>query len=195
MRRHWLVLAVFLAVFSLSIGPCAHAQDAVPAIAIPRPDLFAGAPNPSITPENIQDNICKQGWSTKSIRPPASYTTALKKTQLRSLGYTLPNPLPALTTRSGKTTIPDIAKCIARSSNPSCYEEDHLISLELGGDPRSPDNLWPEPWFGAWNAHIKDVLENTLHKMVCAGQIPLRDAQRAIATNWVSAYQKYVKAP
>jgi len=26
---------------------------------------------------------------------------------------------------------------------PSHYEEDHLISLELGGNPRDPKNLWP----------------------------------------------------
>jgi hypothetical protein len=26
------------------------------------------------------------------------------------------------------------------------YEEDHFISLELGGHPRDPKNLWPEMW-------------------------------------------------
>jgi hypothetical protein len=69
---------------------------------------------------------------------------------------------------------------------------DHLVSLELGGDPRNPDNLWPEPWFGPWNAHVKDRLDNRLHQMVCAGEIPLREAQQAIATDWVAAYRKYV---
>jgi hypothetical protein len=28
--------------------------------------------------------------------------------------------------------------------NPKDYEEDHLISLELGGAPRDPKNLWPQ---------------------------------------------------
>ena len=134
-----------------------------------------------------------KGWSTKSIRPPTSYTNALKKTQLNSLGYTVPNPLPRVTTKSGKTTQPDISKCVEHSANLSCYEEDHLISLELGGDPRNPNNLWPEPWFGPWNARDKDMLEGKLHRMVCDGQIPLRDAQKAIATDWVGAYRKYVK--
>jgi len=35
---------------------------------------------------------------------------------------------------------------VARSDNPACYEEDHLISLENGGDPKDPKNLWPEPY-------------------------------------------------
>ena len=29
---------------------------------------------------------------------------------------------------------------------PSAFQEDHLISLELGGDPVDPRNLWPEPY-------------------------------------------------
>jgi hypothetical protein len=31
-----------------------------------------------------------------------------------------------------------------------CYEEDHLISLEDGGDPTDPRNLFPEPY----NTHV-----------------------------------------
>jgi hypothetical protein len=162
---------------------------------IPRADLFPGAANPAITPANMNQNICRKGWSTSSIRPPSSYTTALKKTQMHSLNYTRANPLRQMKTKDGKTTRPDLTRCIDRSANASCYEEDHLISLEIGGDPRSPDNLWPEPWFGNWNAHMKDVLENKLHRMVCDGQIPLRAAQKAIASDWVGEYRKVVAGP
>ena len=81
-----------------------------------------------------------------------------------------------------------------RSSNPSCYEEDHLISPEIGGNPRDPDNLWPQPWFGTWNAMVKDKLENKLHRMVCSGDITLAEAQQAIAKDWIAAYQKYCDA-
>jgi hypothetical protein len=178
----------------LVLASPALAQD-IPTIAVPNPHLFPGATNPDITPDNINENICLKGWSTKSIRPPASYTTALKKAQLVSLDYNVANSLPRVPNKGGKTTRPDITKCVERSSNLACYEEDHLISLELGGNPRSPDNLWPEPWFGPWNAHIKDKLENTLHKMVCDGQISLGDAQKAIATDWVAAYKKYIGKP
>jgi hypothetical protein len=36
------------------------------------------------------------------------------------------------------------------------------------------------------------VLETTLKRKVCAGQLSLVDAQQAIRTDWVAAYQPYV---
>ncbi len=69
------------------------------------------------------------------------------------------------------------------------YEEDHLIALELGGDPRDAHNLWPEPRTTSPGASQKDTLENRLHADVCAGRISLAEAQREIATDWV-AYLK-----
>ena len=72
-------------------------------------------------------------------------------------------------------------------------EIDHLISLELGGS-NEPANLWPEPYTGiAWNAHVKDILENRLHEMVCARELPLEEAQREIATDWIATYHRYVE--
>jgi hypothetical protein len=71
-----------------------------------------------------------------------------------------------------------------------CCEVDHLISLELGGSNR-PANLWPEPYDLVWNARVKDKLEDRLHKMVCSGEVDLRTAQKAIATDWIAAYQRY----
>jgi hypothetical protein len=64
--------------------------------------------------------------------------------------------------------------------------------LELGGNPRDPDNLWPQPWFGQWNARVKDVLEGKLNHMVCKGELTLVEAQRKIATDWIAAYKKFV---
>lgn len=72
------------------------------------------------------------------------------------------------------------------------YEIDHLVSLELDGT-NAIENLWPESYITQpLNAHTKDVLENTLHHMVCKHQITLNVAQRAIATDWVAAYHHYV---
>ena len=84
--------AFIVSVVVLCASGVVCAQDAVPAVALPNPHLFPGATNPNITPENISENICKRGWTTKSIRPPASYTPALKRVQLKSLRYTRPNP-------------------------------------------------------------------------------------------------------
>jgi hypothetical protein len=70
------------------------------------------------------------------------------------------------------------------------YEIDHLISLELGGS-NSVRNLWPESMSTTpWNAHVKDALENRLRRAVCARRMSLHDAQRAIATDWIAAYER-----
>jgi hypothetical protein len=61
--------------------------------------------------------------------------------------------------------------------DPDGYELDHLISLELGGAPADPANLWPEPYLGERTAKQKDRLESELHRRVCAGTLPLADAQ------------------
>ena len=72
------------------------------------------------------------------------------------------------------------------------YEIDHLIPLELGGS-NAIANLWPE-----LNDHptgylnSKDFLEDRLHQLVCSGADPLAAVQRAIATNWVAAYERYI---
>lgn len=76
-------------------------------------------------------------------------------------------------------------------TNPGAYEIDHLVSLEIGGD-NSISNLWPQAYAGEWGARVKDKLEDRLHAMVCKGQIPLKQAQAEISTNWIVAYQKYL---
>lgn len=138
---------------------------AMPGEGTPDPVRTPGIINTDVTQANIQDTICKSGW-TKTIRPPASYTTKLKIKQMAELGLT------------GK---------------PSDYEEDHLISLELGGNPVDPKNLWPQPWDGEWGAHKKDVIETYLKREVCAGRLSLIDAQHFISTDWVETYKHYIK--
>ena len=135
---------------------------------LPNAKLTPGATNPAITQDNIRETICNNHgghWTTKKIRPPASYTNALKKKQIVEYGYS-------------DTSMHD-------------YEEDHLIPLTVGGNPRDPKNLWPEPWNGPYGAHVKDKLENALHKLVCNGTLTLKAAQRAIATNWIWQHKQY----
>jgi hypothetical protein len=72
------------------------------------------------------------------------------------------------------------------------YEIDYLIAPGLGGAD-DIHNLWPEPsTSSAWNAHVKDALEERLHQLVCAGKLDLPTAQKAIATDWITAYKKYL---
>jgi hypothetical protein len=105
-----------------------------------------GVLNPDVTQRNINSTICVRGW-TKTIRPPTSYTNALKEKQMREYGV------------GGST---------------SDYQEDHLISLELGGHPTDPRNLWPEPYP---RASAVDSIENDLNGKVCSGELTLESAQ------------------
>jgi len=105
-----------------------------------------GVLNPDVTQANIRTTICRRGW-TATIRPPVDYTNSLKQRQMRQYGET--GPL-------------------------SAYQEDHLISLELGGDPADPRNLWPEPYP---RAAQMDQIENELNAQVCDGSLTLAQAQ------------------
>ena len=136
---------------------------------LPNPRLTPGAINSAVTEETIDATICVRGW-TRTVRPPADYTEALKRRQIREYGY-------------GDRRL--------RS-----YEEDHLIPMDLGGSPDDPRNLWPEPRQAAdgWDADRKDELEALMVRLVCEHRVPLREAQRAIATDWIAAYRRYVVA-
>jgi hypothetical protein len=106
-----------------------------------------GVLNPDVTQANIRSTICRSGW-TATIRPPVGYTNALKAKQMRVYGET---------------------------GSLSDYQEDHLISLELGGNPTDPRNLWPEPYPRAADV---DKIENELNSQVCSGQLTLAQAQQ-----------------
>jgi hypothetical protein len=71
------------------------------------------------------------------------------------------------------------------------YEVDHLIPLSIGGS-NSIKNLWPESYRTVWNARVKDRLEDRLHALVVNGKLDLKTAQREIATDWITAYKKYI---
>jgi hypothetical protein len=79
----------------------------------------------------------------------------------------------------------------------STLEYDHLVPLEIGGAVNDPRNLWPEPNYqgvspDSYVLNPKDKLEDRLHDLVCSGEMPLGEAQRGIARDWVGAYRRYV---
>jgi hypothetical protein len=61
------------------------------------------------------------------------------------------------------------------------YELDHVVPLEVGGNPTNRANLvlqlWPE-------ARLKDATENRVHREVCAHQITLAAGRRCFVTGW-----------
>jgi hypothetical protein len=68
-------------------------------------------------------------------------------------------------------------------------EVDHLIPIELGG-ANSLINLWPQPEKPYPGYKDKDRMENRLHKLVCAGKMPLAEAQKEIARDWQALYYR-----
>lgn len=129
----------------------------------------ADLPNPLTTPGAIDPTVTQSNIHeticvkgyTKTLRPPAYYTNKLKRLQ------------------------------IGHEGNIRDYEEDHLIPLNISGNPRDEHNLWPEPRATEYCADKKDELELRLMHLVCSGNLPLATAQHDIATNWIEAYRKY----
>lgn len=115
-----------------------------------------GAINPKVTQANIDSTVCVKGY-THTIRPSVNYTESLKKKQVSKLADKVLNH----------------------------YEEDHFIPLEIGGNPTSERNLWPEP---IADAHMKDKIENSYRSKVCSHAISLANAQ----AYFVNTYSKYV---
>lgn len=119
-----------------------------------------GAANPAVTKDNLAQTICapspapgQETW-TASQRPPSAYTTGLKRRQL--IEFSEPGSI-------------------------AQYKEDHLIALEIGGAPKDPHNLFPQP---TADAKRKDADERALHAAVCSGAMTLADAQAQMAQQW-----------
>jgi hypothetical protein len=133
-------VAVVVVLFAHGHGHGAHS---IPADPVRTPGVL----NPNVTQANIRSTVCRHGW-TDTVRPPTSYTNALKAKQMRRYGET---------------------------GSLADYQEDHLISLELGGNPTDPRNLWPEPYPRAADV---DRIENELNDQVCSGELTLAEAQQ-----------------
>jgi hypothetical protein len=147
---------------SLSSSKC-HAVNVNPSdpqAFLPDPKCTPGEIDANVTQDNLFTTICHSGY-TQTVRPAVSYTNNLKKQQIADYGYP-------------DTSMKD-------------YEEDHFISLELGGSPKDPKNLWPEP-HPSYNE--KDKVENYLHSQICSGKLSVAQAQAEITKDWYTIYQQ-----
>ncbi|MFI1769142.1 hypothetical protein ACH41H_44920 [Streptomyces sp. NPDC020800] len=132
------------------------------------PKCTPGALSPAVTQANLGSTICRKGGYTKNIRPPESVTRKEKAANAASYGY--------------KGSFGDA-------------EYDHLISLQLGGDPNDYRNLWVEPADpghkpGSGVNNLKDPVETKLHTAVCSGKVTLKAAQQAIVSDWTTALSR-----
>lgn len=128
------------------------------------PDSVPGAINPDVTQDNIMQTVCVPNW-TSTVRPPVSYTNKLKASQMAEFGLT---------------------------GDPHKFEEDHRVPLACGGNPTSPQNLYPQPWDTPYGAHTKDVVEAMEHRRLCKGEITLTQCQAVfLAPNdWRTEYDR-----
>lgn len=129
----------------------------------------ADLPTPGLTPGKVlttdAHKVCRPGYA-KTVRHTSS---AVKAERYRAYGI--------------------------RHHTAGQYEIDHLVSLELGGADDGA-NLWPQSYLTKpWNAHVKDKLENWLHREVCAGRLSLSIAQHEIATDWIGSYRQHLGSP
>ena len=157
MRRITLVLAALLLA---GCGSPAQAPVSITSRAgVHKPSPLIGSLNPAVTQATIGKTVCVPGWTAK-VRPPASYTSALKRKQLP-------------------------AGAVMRD-----YEEDHLMPLALGGAPKDPANLQPVPIKRAksddvWETRLHEQVCNgsvTLH----AAQVKISQIKRGNPTSGVS---------
>jgi hypothetical protein len=104
-------------------------------------------------------------------------------------------------------------RCLPRSNNPKCYEEDHLISLQAGGHPTDAENLWPQPYNSEINRQIvgarqKDLVESFIHDEICFAipdsrknskvyhphsGLELKRGQEILAKDWFTCYLSVVR--
>jgi hypothetical protein len=200
-RRHWLTavgLAVVLMAFTTTSayaaipygpGPVRYTVQPQPLPGTchyrftsthqPLPDTRCtpGALNPKVSQRSLAVTVCHTGYTT-SIRPSSTITGKEKVANAASYHYT---------------------------GSLAYAEYDHLISLELGGDPNDRRNLWVEPPSPGHTAsqgvnNPKDATENYLKALVCnyvhllshhhgtaTSYLPLAAAQNLIAANWTTA--------
>lgn len=143
---------------------------------LPDPSCTPGSVNPAVTQADLGSTVCRRGGYTSSVRPPESITAPFKRA----------------------------SEAAYRDPYSSYHTElDHLVPLELGG-ASDTFNLWAEPDQGRpsrfdpqdpYGINAKDGVEDRLHTAVCDGQVTLAAAQRAIASDWITALARLGVTP
>jgi hypothetical protein len=193
-------MAVVAAIAGCKVTVAAPAQPSAPPPAAGQ-DAASPAPAPASGGHHRLARIADEGRVTYSVhltscharahgrRPdptctPGSVDPAVTQANIGSTicrsGYTETVRPPESQTAHAKF---DVAYPAYHIGGAQVSELDHLVSLELGGS-NDITNLWPE--LGS-RPNPKDSVENALHRAVCDGRVSLRAAQRAIASNWMTA--------
>lgn len=125
--------------------------------------------NAAVTQATIRRTICVSGW-TATIRPPVSYTDALKRQQLRDFASLHPGD---------------------PQWNLAGTEEDHRLPLDLGGAPRDVHNLSPEVHRSSTTKDADEAALGGSRGQVCAGRLTLLAAQTQLIARWLEPFPGY----
>ncbi len=169
--------AAVVAVPTVAVGPDLRPLPNPNTVAVAPPgacQIVGGLPDHACTPGMLNPRLtpaqlCTRGFSTKTIRPPTSYTDVLKRRLMAAYGQVGPNPL------------------TGRLWSPNDVELDHAVSLEDLGHPWSPLNLWPQPRRSTGaepNAEEKDQVEVTVHMLICADPSNASTYAARLAADW-----------
>ena len=202
MNKNWyrfLVLAALAAIILFAAVACGSYARQIQGPGLPSPSpSFTGMPSTFPTTWSL-DN--PWGLPRQDLSPGAIISST-------DASHICPHVDPAL--EAARPSSADKANNYSRYglSYPQPFgliEDDHVVPIELNGQPNNQLNLYPEPntppdpamekkWglSPAFVHNPKDILEDVLHQLVCAGKVELAEAQTAIATNWPAAYTKYV---
>jgi hypothetical protein len=117
-------------------------------VTAPDPTLpkIPGAVNPEVTQTNIHQTICVRGW-TATVRPSRSWSSRFKH-----------------------------KLALKQHVSAGDFELDHEVSLEVGGSPKSPQNLWLQPWSEA--RRDDNGIEARLHRAICSGELTLAEGRQ-----------------
>lgn len=113
--------------------------------------------------------VCDPSFRTGTIRPPTSYTNPLKIQKMKEYGL---------------------------GTDTSLFELDHIQPLTNLGEPRDPENLWPQYWHLNVNgydagAKTKDALEVRVHKLLCSGKMTISEVNVCFG-DWIACYRKVI---
>lgn len=134
---------------------------------LPDPNGTPGATNPDVTDATLQQTIGTPGW-TATVRPPVSYTNALKIQVMAEYGLT---------------------------GDPASFELDHLVPLCAGGNPVSQMNLWAQRRTGVNSAAVKDLTECAAQHAILSGAMSLADVQAGFMQDWTKLHDALFRNP
>jgi hypothetical protein len=124
-----------------------------------------------------QDLTLEQIKTTKWGDDHRAVTEAMKAEVYRRYGFSGPKDPRCTPDRNGETC-----------------EVDHRLPRCAGGAD-AIENLSPQPYGGAWNAHMKDRVEDRACRAIQDGSMSLTDAQAIFLGDWTVTYRTWFGDP